>query len=182
MSPICLECGCSLDSYKPGRFARCESCFARIAQRSDAFALPGGVLACVSYHPGFAEDLTTWDTFFFADGTVKQSIRWYPPVHGKDRKPELASRLDDVQLAQLDEALASIDLASLAIFKRCLCIDDAPFVHIFSPRHNLHVTVDQFGLDDDDLPEAAKSGRQQFQAAWELLDSFSPHTIAEHYR
>ena len=182
MSPICLQCGCSLDSYQPERYARCDSCFARFDERPEAFALPDRVTVRVSYHPGFAEDLTTWDTFYFDDGAIKQIIHWYPPVHGRDRQPELTANLDDAKLAQLNEVLASIDLASLAVFKRWMCVDDAPFVHIFSPRHNLHVSVDQIGLDDADMPDTAKAGVRQFQAAWKMLDSFSPYTIAAHYR
>ena len=182
MSPICLQCGCNLDSYEHERYARCDDCFARLAERPEALALPDHVTVCASYHPGFAEDLTAWDTFFFGDGAIKQKIRWYPPVHGKDRQSELTANLDDAKVAQLNEVLASIDLASLARFKRWMCVDDAPFVHIFSPRHNLHVSVDQFGLDDDDMPDTAKAGVRQFQVAWELLDSFSPYTMAAHYR
>ena len=180
--PICLQCGCKLKAYQPGRYARCDNCYSALAKRPAAFTIPDNAIARATYFPGFAEDLTTWDTVCFDNGSVIQSIRWSPAVHGKDRQPELKAQLNDARVAQLHDALALIDLASLAVFKQWMCVVDAPFVNIFSPRHNLHVTVDQFGLDDEDLPEAAKAGVQQFQAAWELLDSFSPHTIAEHYR
>lgn len=177
-----MQCGRDLERYEPDRYARCGSCFKELSHSRDALSLPADAIARVTYFPGFAEDLTTWNTTFYNDGTVTQLIHWYPPVHGEKRRPELHAQLDVANLSLINETLSSIELTSLAQFKHWMCVDDAPFVHIFSPRHNLHVSVDQCGLDDDEMPEVAKAGVDQFQTAWKLLDSLSPYTVDEHYR
>ncbi|QDT64951.1 hypothetical protein [Calycomorphotria hydatis] len=178
--PICMQCGCDLDCYEPERYARCDSCFDQLSKRSDTFTLAADVLIRVRYFPGFAADLTNWYSAFYVDGTIIQTINWYSPVHNGDRQSKLKSHFDSTKLTQVNKLLSSIDLACLSEFKRWMSVDDAPFVHIHAPQHNLHVTVDQIWIENDRIPDDAKAGFKQFQAAWKLIDSLSPYTLAEH--
>ncbi len=180
--PICIQCGIPLEAYAPQRFARCDGCFATLEKRPFALAASEGLLVRANYHPGFAEDLTTWHTEFFTDGRIKQSIRWYPDVHGQGRPPVLTGKLGADDVTRVSDALSAIDLSRLAVFKNWTCVDDAPFVHVFAPEFHVHVTVDQFGLDDQEIPKEAIEGLTSFQQAWELIDSLSPYTLATHFR
>ena len=145
-NPSCLQCGCPLAVYHPQQYGRCNACFGKLAALPDVFAAEDKLLVRLHYFPGFAEDLTTWDTSILDDYTLKQRICWYPPVHGTDRPSELTTQVSASQLASISSTLSAIDLASLAVFKNWLCVDDAPFVHLFAPRNNIHVTVDQFAV------------------------------------
>ncbi len=178
----CLDCGQPLASYVVGRYGRCDACFDRLSALLAAFEIPDGTLVAVTYAPGFAADLTSWETCFFEDGSIRQSIRWYKPVHGSDREPERTGSLSDLQFSELNQWLAAIDLAKLNAYRRCLTVDDMPSVHLYSPSHNLHVGVTLWSAGDDKLSEDAREGRDQFQQAWRWIDSLSPYSILEHHR
>lgn len=181
-NPICLQCGIELHAYRPQQYARCDTCYDNLSQLPDALSAPEDLLVRVAYHSGFAEDLTGWHTEFFSDSRIKQSIHWDPRVHGKDRPPELTGELSAHDFIRVSESLSAIDLSSLAVFNNWRFFDDAPKVNLFSPSHNLHASVDQFHLDNEDMPEEAKAGMASFQRAWKLLDSRSPYTKAAHYK
>lgn len=180
--PICLQCGSNLHSYEPKRYGRCDSCFSKLAQCPNALDAPDGLLVRVAYFPGFAQDLTGWDTFFFDDGLVQQVIRWQSPVRSSGCPSEILTEISIDTIHLISARLAAIDFASLAAFRFSVHVDDAPSVHLFSPIHNLHVLLDQWCVDKQTLSDLNFLGASQFQAVWCLLDSLSPYTLAEHHR
>jgi len=179
-SPICLRCGSPLSGDLVACFHRCDSCLHDLRSRPHAFDAPEGLIVRAAFSPGFAEDLTGWETSFFADGRVQQSIRWYAPIHGKGQSKTQTTSISVSEIASANSVLRSIDISGLAILKQHIGIDDAPIVHLFSPSLGIHVAIDQWDYSDDRIPIVAKSAVDTFQRAWTTLDSLSPYTLRQH--
>lgn len=181
-SSICLQCGAPLSGDPVACFHRCDTCLRELRAWTEAFDAPNGLIVCAAFFPGFAEDLTGWETSFFSDGRVQQSIRWCARVHGKANAKTLSTSLTPLQIGSINSALQSIDISGLAILKQHLTIDDAAIVHLFSPCLGIHVGVDQWDYRNDDIPLVARCAVESFQRTWTLIDSLSPYTLKQHCR
>lgn len=179
-SPICLRCGSLLSGDLVACYHRCDSCLLELQSRPDAFDAPAGLIVRANFSPGFAEDLTGWETSIYADGRVQQSIRWYAPVHGKANSTTQSTSVSVSDIECVNSALQAIDMSGLAILKQHVGTDDAPIVHLFSPSLGIHVAIDQWDYSDDRIPPVAQRAVDTFQRAWTILDSLSPYTLKQH--
>ena len=64
----------------------------------------------VRYHPGFAEDLTSWTTSIERNGKLVQRVEAWP----ERRSIEHRSRLTNDQVAELEHLVVGVDFGELA--------------------------------------------------------------------
>jgi len=134
----------------------------------------------VSYHPGFAADLTSWITTIERKGKLVQRVDSWP----EGRTIEHRVRLSDAHIIELEFLIAAVDFGELADRgKRGATVDDIGSVAVLV-KHGGSV------LDfDAPLPywawaraKGLKSNLPLFDfdpalRLWEAINSWSPHKL-----
>ena len=176
-SPICFECGTSISGDLIACFHRCESCLEKLRSRPKMLNAPTGLVVRVAFSPGYTRDRTDWETSFFSDGTVKQAIRWFEPVHGDAHPPELTASISKEDVTHIQAVLASVDVGGLAVLKRSFGVRDASWVYLFAPSHGINVGLPWYCYDEESIPTVARRAADNYEQAWDLFDSLSPYSV-----
>ena len=178
----CIWCGAELVADAIVNYYRCDSCLAELRNRGAAFQQSETLLVRASYSPGFATDLSGWSTDIRHDGNLIQNVSWYKRVHGI-AQPDVFSTNIPGAVQKVASLLNAIDVGGISILFKSISVDDAPFVHLFSPETGIHFSVTLWDYDDDDhVPERARLAAESFFNTWNLIDSLSPLTVKEHRR
>ncbi len=79
----------------------------------------------LEYHPGFSEDLTSWQTTIELDGTLNQtvSICRFSPI--EKRKQQFCTQLSSLQLGELKGIVDETKFTEIAEESKKSVIDDA---------------------------------------------------------
>jgi hypothetical protein len=178
----CIRCGAELVADAIANYYRCDNCLTELRNRGLAFQQPDNLLLLASYSPGFATDLTGWSTDIRHDGKLIQNVTWYKPVHGKSQPDVFSTNIPRAAVEKVASLLNAIEVGGISILFKSVSIDDAPFVHLFSPDTGIHFPVTLWDYDDDRIPERGRLAAESFFNTWNLIDSLSPLTVKEHRR
>jgi hypothetical protein len=87
----------------------------------------------VNYHPGFAEDLTSWTTCIESDGSLSQTVRVSRFAPREERTDHFTSQLSPEQVSELRRFIAATDFNGVTAAARSFVIDDACESQRFGP-------------------------------------------------
>ena len=140
----------------------------------------------IRYHPGFAEDLTSWETRIAPDGALIQIVEVARFSPERERRTDrYSAQLSPEQLSELSSLIAAVDFAEInAVVDRIVCSDTDSCV----------VTVQQgeeiasFGAPLEWWPYLQKAGiAPPFNIIpalrlWYTLDGLSPYGLHLRYK
>lgn len=128
----------------------------------------------VSYYPGFAPDLTRWETRIGKDGYLFQTVhisRFSPSR--EEHTGYYDAQLTSEQIAEVQQLIAATDFDAPAAAARVMSVDDAP--HFGMTVHESGRTV---GFDGPLLQSPYAVPQFELSGAWNLwlaLDALSPY-------
>ncbi|MEX1224890.1 MAG: hypothetical protein WEA31_10125 [Pirellulales bacterium] len=161
----------------------CMPCFKQMGRSATERQYSDSLTVTAHFHPGFADDLTSWQTSVSLDGTVRQDINWYRPLHHRKRELKTA-KIAELHVDEIINAIRGIDLAGLA--ENPICVDDAEIIYISSPKLNVDACTSPYTFEyiarTEELPDNVISGIFSFLHAWKLIDGLSPYTTLEHWK
>jgi hypothetical protein len=136
----------------------------------------------VDFHPGFAEDLTSWGTEIERDGRLRQSVRICRYAPRESRTEQHEAVLSPDQIAELERLIAATDFTAVAAASKRVCIDDAEHIYIRvegSPEWVISAPLLFWHLlqrRDKSLscPALADAIR-----LWQAIDRVSPHRLGD---
>ncbi|QDU86795.1 hypothetical protein Pla175_01470 [Pirellulimonas nuda] len=159
----------------------CMPCFKQMERVTSERQYSDSLAVSAHFHPGFADDLTSWETSVYLDGSVQQDINWYTPHHRRKRELRTTT-ITDSQVDEIVNAIRGIDLNGLAAIP--FCVDDVEIVSITSPKLNIDVRTSPYTFEyfarTEKLPDGAINGILSFMHAWKTIDGLSPYTTSEH--
>ena len=79
----------------------------------------------VQYFPGFAGDLTSWQTVIEEDGSLKQEVKVCRFAPLEERTEQWSARLSPDQVAEIRRLVAEVDFEGLAAAMGQIAFDDA---------------------------------------------------------
>jgi hypothetical protein len=183
----CLMCGTAVElKAVRNRFGRCEPCYERFTRGRDISSHLPKHAVFASYGPGFAEDLTSWDTVIRFDGKLEQTIRWYEYVHGKRGTEIRKAVVDDDGVLEVLAKIEAIDRLGIATLNKHHCMDDAEMIFISAPELGFHASISlytfSFVAKRESMSGIVKSGLETFRVAWQAIESRSPYRTSMHWR
>ena len=134
----------------------------------------------VDFHPGFSEDLTSWQTEIDRSGQLLQTvnIRRFSPY--EERKEFHSCELTPQQMQELEELILAIDFASIREASKKFGIDDAALIHIVVDGSSEKTVSGALMWWD----YAQKKDKTIFCSAvpdalrlWRAIDRLSPHKL-----
>jgi hypothetical protein len=134
----------------------------------------------VNYHPGFAEDLTSWTTCIESDGSLSQTVRVSRFAPREERTDHFTSQLSPEQVSELRRFIAATDFNGVTAAARSFVIDDAETCSVTVQQGD---TVSHFEASLQWWPLAQQHGsapRFDLSAAlrlWHALDAISPYGV-----
>lgn len=180
----CLQCGAAVSlAAVLDKFGRCEACYASFTKgRNISAQLPPNAVVWAGYFPGFADDLTSWETVVRYDGSLTQTIRWYERVQPGRTTETLEAVVADADIGRLITEIEAIDRLGIAAL-RPYFMDDAATIFIVAPELGFHASLDLGALSENEQrPKVARNGQATFNAAWKTIESLSPYTLRSHRR
>lgn len=184
----CIHCGepASLASVIP-TLGRCPKCYARFTRDRDPKSqIPTDALVVAGFHPGFAEDLTSWETQITAEGSLRQTIRWYEYAHGRRAPESRTAKLNDDCVLNIVALIQEIDRLGIAKLNQHFCIDDVERVYIIAPDIGFHASIAPYTFQHfaarEPIAERAITGLKTFRAAWDSIEAISPYTTSMHWK
>lgn len=184
----CLMCGTAVEfNAVRNRFGRCEPCYERFTRGRDISShLPKHAAVIASFGPGFAEDLTSWDTEIRFDGKLVQTIRWWEYVYGKRGTEVREAVVGDDRVLEILGKIEAIDRLGIAMLNKHYCVDDAETIFISAPELGFHASTSlytfSFMAKRESMSDIAKSGLETFRVAWQAIESHSPYRTSMHWR
>jgi hypothetical protein len=136
----------------------------------------------VSYHPGFAEDLTSWETEVERDGRLRQSVRICRYSPNEKRNEQHESRLSADQVAELERLVAATDFLAVSTAAKRVCIDDAEHIDIKvdgPPEQVISAPLlfwHHLQKRDKSLACPALADAMRL---WQSIDRLSPHSLGD---
>jgi hypothetical protein len=134
----------------------------------------------VSRLPGFAEDLTSWDTEIERDGRLRQTVRIcrFTPYQKRTERHE--TQLAPDQIAELERLIAATDFSAVAVASKRVCVDDVELMHIRVEGPPAPVIsaplpfLDYLQRRDKSLACPAVTDALRL---WKAVDRLSPHRL-----
>src|SRR2546423_1117852 len=109
----------------------------------------------VNYHPGFAEDLTSWKTCIEADGALSQTVHVCRFTPREERTERFSAQLLPEQVAELRCLIAATDFNAITEAARSFVIDDAEHCSVTVQQGD---TISHFDASLEWWPVAQKRG------------------------
>ena len=149
--------------------------------------LEADAIVFASFSPGFATDLTSWDTQILKSGKVVQEIDWWKPDGPKRRGTETReTQISSDSIDALRGVIDGLDVEGIDEITQQICVDDAELISLIVPSRKLQRAVSPYTYEFIDrehgLTARARSGLKSFRAAWDLIDSVSPYSTKEHWK
>jgi hypothetical protein len=183
----CLDCATEIQQKTADRyFGRCKQCSARTNDESKNLTPSNQLLVRAAFSPGFAEDLTSWETFLHFDGQLLQAINWHTPGNPLRRRvhERLTIKVTTQQLDAATAALSKVGSLGLHQFKGHFWMDDAARMHLYSPKFRINATVQPcvkgLSTQPDGISPDVESSLSTFRNAWDVIESLSPYTTKMH--
>jgi hypothetical protein len=134
----------------------------------------------VEYHPGFAEDLTSWRTEIDRDGSLSQQVRISRFSPREQRMEHHEATLSPERIDELKRLVAATDFAAVTAASRRFTIDDAEHISIRvegAPEQVIsapllfwqHLAKRDKALSCPALADAI--------CLWQAIDRVSPHKL-----
>lgn len=184
----CIHCGepASLASVIP-TLGRCPKCYASFTRGRDPKSqIPMDTLVMAGFHPGFAEDLTSWETQITGQGMLRQTIRWYEHLHGRRAPESRTAKISDDCALNIVALVQEIDRLGIAELNQHFCISDVEHVYIIVPDIGFHASIAPYTLEHfaacEPIAERALAGLKTFRAAWDSIEAISPYTTSMHWK
>ena len=164
----------------------CDRCNEQPNSRSDLFPKVRGKTTIVAgFFPGFAEDLTGWETSIDSSGAVTQRIDWYGPAHNGKQPETLVDKIGTAAVQAIQRSISKIDRLGVARVNQHFCIDDAELVYIVARDIGFQSTMSPYTFAffavREQLPDRAADALAQFQAVWNEIDAISPYSTQTHW-
>ena len=164
----------------------CERCNGQSNNRSDLCPKVRTQTTVVAgYFPGFAEDLTGWETSIDQYGTVTQAINWYGPAHDGKGPETRNSNVNATTVQSIVDSISQIDRLGIARLNQHFCIDDAELVYIVARQIGFQTTISPYTFayfaTREQLPDRAAKALAQFQQVWNEIEELSPYTTKQHW-
>lgn len=134
----------------------------------------------VKYHPGFALDLTSWETCIESDGSLLQTVHVSSVAPREERTERFSTQLSPEQISELRRLIASTDFNAITEAARRFVIDDAELCSVTVQQGD---TVSHFEASLQWWPLAQQQGSvPQFDLSsalrlWHALDAVSPYGL-----
>jgi hypothetical protein len=134
----------------------------------------------VNYHPGFAEDLTSWKTCIEVDGSLSQTVHICRFAPREERTEGFSTRLSPEQISELGRLIAATDFNAITEAARSFVIDDAEHCSVTVQHGD---TVSHFDASLQWWSLAQQQGsvpRFDLSPAlrlWHALDAISPYGL-----
>jgi hypothetical protein len=134
----------------------------------------------VNYHPGFAEDLTSWKTCIEADGSLSQTVQVCRFAPREERTEQFCAQLSSEQISELRRLVASTDFSAITEAARGFVIDDAEHCSVKVQQGD---TISHFEASLKWWSFAQQQGSvPQFDLSpalrlWHALDTVSPYGL-----
>jgi hypothetical protein len=186
-STYCLRCGePMLVGVAMHNCGICDRCNDQWNSRSDLFPKVRTKATVVAgFFPGFAEDLTGWETAIDSAGRITQNINWYPPAHDGKGPETRCSEISSTTVQAIVDSISLIDRLGIARLNEHFCIDDAELVYIVARDIGFQTTMSPytfaFFAAREQLPDRAANALAQFQAVWNEIESVSPYNTRQHW-
>lgn len=140
-----------------------------------------------SFFPGFATDLTSWETEITASGAVIQRIHWRRPDSSWRREEQiLKGEASGAAIADLESLIAALDIAGVEQMAKETCIDDAELITLLVPSREFWGTASVYTFEFVDrehrFSDLARRGLSSFRAVWDWIESVSPYTTTRHWK
>lgn len=134
----------------------------------------------VHYHPGFAEDLTSWETEIHRDGSLMQTVHICRFMPHEERTEQHQSLLTAVEVAELERLVAATDFTAIVAAMEEFCVTDVESISIQvegSQQQILHAPLLFWHLMQKldksyECPAVADAIR-----LWQAVDRCSPHRL-----
>ena len=183
----CLDCAVEIQQKTADRYCgRCKHCSARTLDENEIFTPSNHLLVYASFFPGFAEDLTSWETFLHFEGQLLQAINWDTPVNPPGRRvhERRTVQVTTQQLGAVTVALSKVDILGLQQLKGHLCMDGAGHMHLHSRKFGLKATISAGVINSPTRSHGilleAQSSLSAFRSAWNVIDCLAPYTTKMH--
>ena len=134
----------------------------------------------IEYHPGFAEDLTSWRTEIGRDGSLSQVVRvsrFSPREQGTEH---FKATLSPERVDELERLVAATDFAAVTAASKRFIIDDAEHISISvegAPEQVISAPLlswQHLAKRDKALSCAALADAIRL---WQAIDKVSPHQL-----
>jgi hypothetical protein len=134
----------------------------------------------VNYHPGFAEDLTSWETCIESDGSLSQTVHVCRFAPREERTERFSARLSPEQISELRRLIAGTNFNAVNEAARSFVIDDAEHCSVRVRQGDTISFFDasllwwSFAQQRGSAPQFDLSPALRL---WHTLDAISPYGI-----
>lgn len=134
----------------------------------------------VYYHPGFAEDLTSWETEIEQDGRLRQSVRIcrFSPYEKRTERHE--AHLSASEVMELERLIAATDFLAVAAAAKSVCVDDAEHIHIKvggPTKRDINAPLLFWNYQQKRDESVACPALADAIRLWQAIDRLSPHKL-----
>lgn len=133
----------------------------------------------IEYHPGFAEDLTSWKTEIERDGRLSQNVRVSRFMPREQRSEFHQLQLSNEAIIELEQLIDATDFDKVAAIGQGFGVDDAEEICICVEQGERLVKVSgALFWWQWDLQKESSDQLQFVDAAvrlWNAIDRLSPH-------
>lgn len=137
------------------------------------------------FFPGWAKDLTGWETEILWDGYLFQTINWHEYSHGKKYPECHVAKLNDECVLEIFSLIQGIDRLGIANLNQLVRFDDLELVYIEVPDIGFYASVSAYTFERlaafEPIAERALAGLKTFRSAWDRIESVSPYTTSMHW-
>lgn len=139
------------------------------------------------FFPGFATDLTSWETQITKTGKVIQKINWWRRGSSKGSEVEIRGGIASVgDVQRLEALIQELDITGVKKMSEEACVDDAELISFLIPSLQFHETVSPYTFEYIDrehgLSDSARAGLSSFRKIWDHIESVSPYSTVEHWK
>jgi hypothetical protein len=136
----------------------------------------------IEFHPGFAEDLTSWRTEIHRDGSLSQvvQVNRFSPREQRTTRHDVT--LSPERVAELERLVDATDFAALTAASRGFTVDDAEHISIRiegSPERVIGapLLLWQYLASRDEAP--ACPALEDAIRLWQAIERASPHKLSD---